>query len=71
VITPSAESGTIGSGFGFIVLISCFSFAKSFCTFRPQSESSALRLAASHCKSSTFALPFAIAVRRLATSDPT
>jgi hypothetical protein len=48
VIARSAGGGEIGCGFGVIVLISCFSFAKSFFTSGPQAESSAFRPATSH-----------------------
>jgi hypothetical protein len=78
VPAESAAGGAIGSGFGFVVLISCVrfvsscsSFAKSFFLSGPQSDSSAFRPATSHCISLTFALPSAIAVRRPATFDST
>jgi hypothetical protein len=76
---PATAAGAeSSSGFGFIVLFSCFSFAcpcskfvNSFFIFGQQSESSLFTPATSRRTSSTFALPSAIATRRPATSDST
>jgi hypothetical protein len=78
IMAACSAGQAFDSGFGFIVLTSCFSFAgscsgftKCFFISESQGESSAFRLACSHWTSSTVALPSAIAVRRPATSDST